>query len=128
MVCSGSYGIFFRFTQTLDFIAASGSKTQASQRFSVARSTLYKWLNAPDPLARQKPGPRPPRTLDADALKKHVAEFPDQTYAERAAHFGVSKSYIGYGLKNIGCTRKKLSAIRSDARKNDKPIFSNSQR
>ena len=94
--------------RVLDFITVSGgSKTEASQRFSVARSTLYKWLNAPDPLARQKPGPRRPRCLDPDALRKHVTEFPDQTYAERAAHFGVSKSCIGYGLKNIGCTRKK---------------------
>ena len=33
--------------RVLDFIAAGGSKT-ASRRFSVARSTLYKWLNAPD--------------------------------------------------------------------------------
>ena len=93
--------------RVLDFIATGGSKTEASRRFSVARSTLYKWLNAPDPFKRHKPGPRRPRTLDPDALRKHVADFPDQTYAERAAHFGVSKSCIGYGLKNIGCTRKK---------------------
>ena len=72
------------------------------------------------------PAPRRPRTLDPDALRKHVADFPDQTYAERAAHFGVSKSCIGYGLKNIGCTRKKkVSDIRSDVLKNDRRIFSN---
>ena len=97
--------------RVLDFIAAGGSKTKASRRFSVARSTLYKWLNAPDPLKRQKPGPRRPRTLDPDALRQHVADFPDQTYAERAARFGVSKSCIWYGLKNIGCTRKKKSRL-----------------
>lgn len=31
--------------RVLDFIAAGGGKTEASQRFSVARPTLYKWLN-----------------------------------------------------------------------------------
>ena len=54
--------------RVLDFIATGGSKTEASRRFSVARSTLYKWLNAPDPFKRHKPGPRRPRTLDPDAL------------------------------------------------------------
>ena len=97
--------------RVLDFIATGGSKTEASRRFSVARSTLYKWLNAPDPLTRHKPGPRRPRKLDYNALTNHVADFPDQTYAERAAHFGVSKSCIGHGLQRIGCTRKKKSRL-----------------
>ncbi len=97
--------------RVLDFIAAGGGKTEASRRFSVARPTLYKWLNADDPLKPEKPGPRRPRSLDPDALRKHVADFPDQTYSERAAHFGVSKSCVHYGLKRIGCTRKKKSRL-----------------
>ena len=115
--------------RVLDFIETGGGKTEASRRFSVARSTLYKWLKAPDPLARQKPGPRHPRNLDPDALRKQVADFPDQTCSERASHFGVSKSCVWYGLKNIGCTRKKKhSDIRNDVNTNARPIVSNSQR
>ena len=113
---------------TLDFIEAGGSKTEASRQFSVARPTLCKWLNATDPLKRQKPGPRGPRLLDPDALRKHVADFPDQTLNQRACYFGVSTFCVWYGLKNIGCTRKKEhSGIRSDALKNGRHIFSNSQ-
>ena len=56
---------------------------------------------------RQKPGPRSPRTLDLNALEKHVADFPDQTQAEHASHFGVSEFCIYYGLKTLGITRKK---------------------
>ena len=41
--------------RVLDFIATGGSKTEASRRFSVARSTLYKWLNAPENVIN--PGP-----------------------------------------------------------------------
>ncbi len=85
LVSYSYYGLFFRFTQT---------------RLRFYRS--WRWQDRSEP-----PFFRRPRTLDPDALRKHVADFPDQTYAERAAHFGVSKSCIGYGLKNIGCTRKK---------------------
>ena len=61
--------------RVLAFIEAGGKKTEACRQFSIARATLYTWLNAEDPLAREKPGPRGPRTLDLDALKKHVADF-----------------------------------------------------
>ena len=39
------------------------------------------------------------RVINEDALRKHVAAFPDLTQNERAAHFGVSRSCIGYGLR-----------------------------
>ncbi len=76
--------------RVLDFIQAGGSKTEAAKRFNVGRTTIYKWLNAPDPFAYQRPGPRGPRSIDYDALKQHIADFPDQTLKERAVHFGVS--------------------------------------
>ena len=111
----------------LQFIEAGGKKTEACQQFSIARSTLYTWLNAEDPLVCKKPGPRGPRTLDLHALEKHVADFPDETQAERATHFGVSEFCIYYGLKTLGITRKKKhSGIRSDARRNDLPTGKNS--
>ena len=97
--------------RVLAFIAAGGKKTQACRQFSIARATLYTWLNAEDPLARQKPGPRGPRTLDLQALEKHVSDFPDQTQAERACHFGVSEFCVYYGLKTLGITRKKNTWI-----------------
>ena len=91
----------------LNFIEAGGSKTEAAKQFGVARTTIYQWLNAPDPFACQKPGPRGPRSIDYDALKQHIADFPDQTLAERANHFGVSTFCIWHGLKRLGYTRKK---------------------
>ena len=97
--------------RVLDFIEAGGQKTQACRQFSIARATLYTWLNAEDPLARQKPGPRGPRNLDLNALEKHVADFPDQTQVERAASFGVSEFCIYYGLKTLGITRKKNTRL-----------------
>ena len=39
----------------LAFIEAGGKKTEACQQFSIARATVYTWLNAEDPSVRQKP-------------------------------------------------------------------------
>ena len=93
--------------RVLDFIEKGGKKAEASRRFSVDRSTVYRWLSAEDPLARKKPGPKKMRVLDEAALRKHVSDFPDLTQNERATHFGVSKASIGYGLRKLGITRKK---------------------
>ena len=97
--------------RVLGFIQSGGKKSEASRRFSVDRSTIYRWLGAQDPLATEKPGPKHMRCLDESALKKHVADFPDLTQSERATHFGVSVSSIGYGLRKLGMSRKKNTRI-----------------
>ena len=51
------------------------------------------------------------RVIDEEALRKHVADFPDLTRKERAAHFKVSEFCIGYGLRKLGITRKKDTRI-----------------
>ena len=91
----------------LDFIQNRGSKAEAARRFQVSRTCSYQWLAAPNPLAYQKPGPRKPHRLDPDELAAHVKALPDATQKELAAHFGVSQQGVWYGLKKIGCSRKK---------------------
>lgn len=97
--------------RVLDFIKAGGSKAEASRQFSITRVTIDRWLKATDPFAYNKPGPRGPRSIDYDALKHHVATFPDQTLKERADYFGVSGFCIQYSLKRIGYTYKKKSRL-----------------
>ena len=97
--------------RVIRFVENGGSKVQAAQRFGVSRASIYRWLNATDPLDYQKPGPRGPRLLDYQQLEQHVAEFPDLTQQERATHFGVSRACIGHGLKKIGCVRKKNTRL-----------------
>ena len=97
--------------RVLDFIETGGKKAEAARRFSLNRSTIYRWLAAEDPLSSEKPGPKNMRVLDETALKKHVADFPDLTQNERASHFGVSESSIAYGLRKLGITRKKNNRI-----------------
>ena len=108
--------------RVLDFIQTGGKKSEAARRFSVDRSTIYRWLaSAEDPLAIEKPGPKKMSVLDeAETLRKH---FSDLTQNERASHFGVSASSIGNpGLRKLSITRKKQSDIRSCAMPNVVPI------
>ena len=93
--------------RVLDFIQNGGSKAEAARRFQVSRTCIYQWLAAPNPLTYQKPGPRKPHRLDPDELATHVKALPDATQKELAAHFGVSQQGVWYGLKKIGCSRKK---------------------
>lgn len=112
----------------LDFIKAGGKKSEASRLFTVARSTIDRWLAAENPLEIKKTGPKKMRVIDEEALRKHVADFPDLTQKERAAHFKVSEFRIGYGLRKLGITRKKRhSDISNAVMKNEQPIGKNSQ-
>ena len=113
----------------LDFVEAGGKKSEASRVFNVARSTIDRWLAAENPYAIRKTGPKKMRVIDEEALIKHVADFPDLTQKERAAHFNVSEFCIGYGLRKLGITRKKRhSDTRSDATRNEKSTVRHSPR
>lgn len=103
--------------RVLDFVDDIGNISEASRRFGVSRTCIYDWLNAEDPFRSKKPGPQGPRDLDYDALRQHVADFPDATQTERATHFSVSKHCIWYSLKKLNITRKKSGKpIKNSAR------------
>ncbi len=113
--------------RVLDFIDNGGSKVKAAKLFNISRDVIYKWLNAPDPLAPKKSGPKGPRCIDYEALTQQVKDFPDQTIQERADHFGVSYYCIWYGLRKLGISRKKRhSAIRNDVITSEKLIVNTS--
>ena len=101
-----SYSINLR-KRVLDFITNGGSKASAERTFGISRRTIYNWLAAEDPFSYEKPGPKGPRSIDYEALRQHVADFPDGTLAERAKHFGASEHGIFYALKKLNITRKK---------------------
>ena len=44
--------------RVLGFIETGGKKSEAARRFTVARSTIDRWLAADDPLTIKKPGPK----------------------------------------------------------------------
>ena len=101
-----SYSSDFR-KCVLDFVANGGSKAEVSRRFGISRTIIYEGLASEDPLTCKSPEPQGPRTIDYQALRQHVVDFPDATQQERAAHFGVSRHGIWYALKKLNITRKK---------------------
>ena len=64
------------------------------------------WLARKDLAPRQKGVPRH-RKLDKEALRAHVRDYPDALLRERAQHFGVRISSMGWALQQMKLTRKK---------------------
>lgn len=96
-------------SKVVAFVARGGSKIGAADHFGIARSTVYEWLARPD-LKPKVHGPRR-RKLDRTALKQHVAKYPDALIRERAAQLGVSRTSLWYGLKQLGISVKKNTAV-----------------
>ncbi len=87
------------------------SQREAARRYNVGHQTVHRWMKAEDPLSYQKPGPKGARKIDTDALAADVEARPDLTHKERAKHFGVSPSCIGYTMKKLCISRKKNDAV-----------------
>ena len=60
----------------LDFINNRGSKAAAERTFGVSRRTIYNWLEAEDPLACEKLGPKGPDTLITRRFANTLMIFP----------------------------------------------------
>ena len=116
--------------RVLDFIEAGGKKAEVSaRRFSVERSTIYRWLAAEDPFSPQKPGPKNMRVLDEAALKKHVADCPRLDAKRAGFTFRCFRVFYSMGCANSDLTRKKKqSDIRSGAMRNVKSTVRHSPR
>ena len=86
------------------YVRGGGGLAQAARLFQISRTTLYRWLGAPD--LRPKPAKERRRKLDKAALAAHVRDFPEALLRERAAHFGVTINAIWVALKKLAITKK----------------------
>ena len=96
--------------RVVDFVRGGGSKAEAARRFKVGEASVYRWLK-PGGMAYKRPGPQGPRKLDWEALRRHVEAHPDQTQAERARHFQVSRHGIWHALQRLQVTYKKKAGV-----------------
>lgn len=99
-----SYNVDLR-ERVVDYVRSGGSPDDAAQLFKIGRSTIYRWLGAPD--LHPRPAKERKRKLDKTALAAHVREFPDLLLRERAAHFGVTVNSIWSALKKINLADQK---------------------
>jgi len=103
MEVSLSYSVDLR-ERVVSYVRGGGSRIEATRLFRVGRTTLYRWLNAPD--LHPRPAKERRRKLDKVALAAHVRAFPDALLRERAAHFGVGINAIWVALKKLNITKK----------------------
>jgi len=98
--------------RVIKFIRRGGSKVEAAKRFSLARSSVYRYLEA------AQTGSLAPKTswghwrkLDPQKLQAHVQRQPDTTLKELQAVFGVSHHALWVRLRQLGFTLKKTHKI-----------------
>jgi len=90
--------------RVLAFVAAGGSKAEAAQLFSVARSTVFVWLAQPPGHRRGKPGPKGGRTIDRAQLARLIEAQPGLSQRALAQRLGVSANGIGRALMAMRAT------------------------
>ena len=96
--------------RVVEFVWSGGSKAEAARRFQVGEASVYRWLK-PGGLDSKRPGPQGPHKLDWEALRRHVEAHPEQTQAERARHFQVSRHGIWNALQKLAVTHKKKDRV-----------------
>ncbi len=88
------------------FVRDGGSQREAARHYDVSLWCVRDWLARKDLQPQQKGVPRQ-RKLDQEAVRAHVRDHPDAILRERAAHFGVHVSCMGWALRRLKLTRKK---------------------
>ena len=87
---------------------------ETSKRFGVSIRSLFRWEKRLEPSTTHF---KPATKIDMDALAKHVDDFPDMYQRERAKHFNVCTSAIGYALKRLEITYKKNASSSKSGRR-----------
>ena len=96
--------------RVVGFVEEGGSKAEAARRFRVSEWCVQDWCRRPN-LGPKRHGTRR-RKLERQALRQHVAQYPEATLKERAQHFGVQINAIWVALKHLKITCKKNPAVR----------------
>src|ERR1017187_6156911 len=98
--------------RVVKFIQDGGSKAEAARQLAVARSSVYRYLDA------AKKGALAPKTswgkwrkLDPQKLQAHVKKHPDATLKELQTVFNVSHNAVWVRLGQLGFTLKKTHKI-----------------
>lgn len=95
--------------RVVGFVAAGGSKAEASRKYEVSIWCVNNWCQRKNLTPAAQLGRK--RKLDWEALAQHIQENPDALLRERAQHFRVHTSAIGYAQTQMKLTRKKNSKI-----------------
>ena len=94
-------------------VKSGHSVPETAALYEISPATLYRWLKRTDlapTVVKQRC-----RKIDPAALKAHVRDYPEARLKDRAHHFGVHTSAIGFALKRLKITVKKNSCATPNA-------------
>jgi transposase len=100
-----TYSVDFR-KKVVAFVRNGGGQREAARHYGISLWSVRDWLIRKDLQPQQKGVPRQ-RKLDKDDLRAHVRDNPDAILRERAAHFGVHVSSMGWAMHRLKLTHKK---------------------
>jgi transposase len=94
-------------------VKSGHSVPETAELYEVSPATIYRWLKRIDlapTVVKQRQ-----RKIDLAALKAHVRDYPNARLKDRARHFGVHTSAIGFALQRLKMTVKKNSSATVNA-------------
>ena len=90
------------------------SIAEAAKRFAIGKATIVRWMQSIEMKRRQKST----STVNMEALKKDIEEYPDAYQYERGERLGCTRGGIYHALKRLRVTYKKnTQASESGSRK-----------
>jgi len=92
--------------RVIKFVEDGGSSREASERYDVARRTVFYWLKRHEP---KKMGPKSSHKVDMDALQRDVEANRDALLVERAERLGVTPQAVWYALRRLDITKKNVA-------------------
>lgn len=94
--------------KALNYIANTGSLSEASKIFGITTRTLSNWLSLEkrDDLAPKMKGSKPSK-IDNEKLKQYVKDHPDHYLREIAEAFSTTLQAVFYACKRVNITLKK---------------------
>lgn len=105
-----SYSLDLR-QRVVNRVKSGHSVPETAELYELSSATIYRWLKRTD-LAPTVVKERR-RKIDPVALKAHVRDYPNARLKDRARHFGVHTSAIGFALKRLKITVKKTVPLAS---------------
>ena len=103
-----SYSIELR-ECAVGYVRGGGGLAEAARLFWVSRTTLYRWLGAPD--LHPKPTKERRRKLDKVALAAHVRDFPEALLRATGGAFWRDDQGDPGGAEKIGHHQKKTDPV-----------------
>jgi len=80
------------------------SIAETAKRFAIGKATIVRWMKGIETKKRRQ---KSTSTVNMEALKKDIEQYPDGYQYERAQRLGCGRGGIYHALKRLGITYKK---------------------